>query len=261
MARELWRFRGFILESVRREFVSRYIGTQFGPLWAILQPLAMILIYTLVFASIMKPSMPGQGSRFAYSIYLCSGVLTWGFFSELLSRSVSVFIQNANLIKKVQFPKLTLPVVVILSSLIHYGIVMGLFLCFLLVTGSFPGWVTLSALPVVLLLIGFSVGLGIFCGTINVFYRDVEQTLGMVLQFCFWLTPIVYVNKTLPAGIVQMLAWNPLWPVIHAMQSIFLEHRMPDWQSLAYPATLALALLFLGFFSFRRLNAEIVDEL
>ena len=261
MARELWKFRGFIYESVRREFVSRYAGTQFGALWAILQPLTMILIYTLVFASIMKPALPGHTSRFAYSIYLCSGVLTWGLFSELLSRSVGVFIQNANLLKKVHFPKLSLPLIVILSALLHYSIVMILFLGFLTVTGSFPGWSTLAAAPVVLILIGFSVGLGILCGTINVFYRDVEQTLGMVLQFWFWLTPIVYVNKTLPTGIAQILQWNPIWPLIRAMQTIFLEQKQPEWASLMYPAILTLGLLVIGMLVFRRLNSEMVDEL
>lgn len=259
--REIWRFRGFIAESVKREFNSRYAGTQFGFLWSIFQPLAMILIYTLVFASIMKPSLPGHGSPFAYSVYLCSGVLTWGFFSELLGRSVGVFVQNANLLKKVSFPRLSLPLIVIFSALIHYIIVMTLFLAFLVVVGMFPGFVVLAALPILIILICFAVGLGVLCGTINVFYRDVEQTLGLVLQFWFWLTPIVYVNKTLPDMVVRILAWNPLWPLIRSMQSIFLEHHQPNWGSLVYPTLLATFFLVLGLYAFRRLSGEIVDEL
>lgn len=261
MASELWRFRGFIAENVRREFTSRYKRTQLGFLWAIFQPLAMILIYTLVFARLMRPSLPGHTSAFAYSIYLCAGSLTWGFFSELLGRSVGVFIQNANLIKKVNFPKLTLPVIVICSSLIYYLIVMALFLLFLVVTGNFPGLVVVYAVPVVFLLIVFSMGLGILFGTVNVFYRDVEQALGLVLQFWFWLTPIVYVNKSLPSEIAQIMAWNPLWPIIAAMQMIFLERRGPEWSSLMYPGALAVVFFLAGFIVFRRLNAEIVDEL
>lgn len=261
MVRELWHFRGFIRENVRREFSARYIGTQFGFLWAIIQPFAMILIYTLVFASIMKPSLPGYSGPFAYSIYLCAGILTWGLFCELLGKSVGVFVQNANLIKKIHFPKLTLPVILICSACIHYGIVMVLFCAFLLVIGAFPGWVALLALPVILILIGFAVGLGVLCGTINVFYRDVEQALGLGLQFWFWLTPIVYVNRTLPAGVLKALAWNPIWPLVRAMQAIFLEARPPEWGTLLYPAGLTVALLGLGLFSFRRLSGEIVDEL
>jgi lipopolysaccharide transport system permease protein len=260
-ARELWKFRGFIIESVRREFVARYTGTQLGVLWAVLQPLAMILIYTLVFANIMKPSLPGHSSQFAYSIYLCSGVLTWALFSEVLSRSASVFIHNANLLKKVNFPKIILPINIILSALLHYLIVMLLFMAFLFSINAFPGLVMFSAIPVVLLMIGFSVGLGIFCGTINVFYRDVEQTLGMILQFWFWLTPIVYANKSLPPEITELLRWNPMGAVIRSMQMIFLEQKQPEWTTLLYPAVISLVLLFLGFATFRRLSGEIVDQL
>ncbi|MGQ9746000.1 MAG: ABC transporter permease, partial [Dissulfurimicrobium sp.] len=139
MLRDVWAFRGFILANVKREFHLRYRNTQFGFLWTIIQPLAMITIYTLVFAEIMKPSLPGHESRFAYSIYLCAGVLTWGFFSELLGRSVGIFVQNANLLKKITFPKLCLPLILILSSLINYIIVMAIFIAFLVLSGNFSG--------------------------------------------------------------------------------------------------------------------------
>ncbi|MGQ9750811.1 ABC transporter permease [Desulfosoma sp.] len=246
---------------MKREFHLRYRNTQFGFLWTIIQPLATITIYTLLFAEIMKPSLPGHEYRFAYSIYLCAGVLTWGFFSELLGCSVGIFVQNANLLKKISFPKLCLPLVQILSSLINYVIVMAIFIAFLVLSGNFSGLPVLAAIPVIIILIAFSTGLGILLGTINVFYRDVEQTLGIVLQFWFWLTPIVYVTKTLPSFAATFLKWNPLWPVIDAMHTIFLDGRFPDWMSLIYPASFALGLVCLGMFAFWRLNGEIVDEL
>src|SRR4051794_9746513 len=95
MLRECWQFRDFILASVKREFVSRYLGTQLGFFWAVAQPLAMVLIYTVVFAQIMRPALPGYPSRFAYSIYLCAGILVWQLFSDLLNRAVGVFVHNA----------------------------------------------------------------------------------------------------------------------------------------------------------------------
>src|SRR5436190_9516483 len=100
MLRECWEFRGFILASVKRDFVSRYLGTQLAFFWAVTQPLAMILIYTLVFARIMKPVLPAQNFAFAYSIYLCAGMLVWQLFPDLLGRSVGIFVQNAALLKK-----------------------------------------------------------------------------------------------------------------------------------------------------------------
>ena len=261
LLRELWAARGFIRESVKRDFHSRYLGTQFGWMWAIIQPLAMLTVYTVVFSRIMKPGLPGHQSMWAYSIYLCAGLLAWGLFSELLSRAVSVFVHNANLLKKVSLPKLALPVIIVISSLINYAIVMSVFLLFLILTGNFPGWVILAALPVLLILVGFTTGLGILCGTINVFYRDVEQTLGVVLQFWFWLTPVVYVSKALPESIARLMQANPMWAIVSALQGIFLDARQPEWQTLLWPGVLALTLLALAVFAFARLSGEIVDEL
>ena len=261
MLRDVWAYRGFIMASVRREFNSKYLRTQFGFLWIIIQPLSMITIYTLVFAEIMKPSLPGHASKFAYSIYLCAGVLTWGFFSELLGRSVGIFVQNANLLKKASIPKLCLPIIVILSSLTNYAIIMAIFIAFLILTGNFSGFPLIAALPVAAIIGALAIGLGILLGTINVFYRDVEQTMGIVLQFWFWLTPIVYVSKTLPGFAAGFLKLNPMWPLIDAMHTIFLDGRFPGWTGLVYPAVLSAALVYLGMFAFWKLNGEIVDEL
>jgi lipopolysaccharide transport system permease protein len=261
LLRGTWASRGFIAASVKRDFHARYLGTQFGWLWAIIQPLAMLTVYTVVFSRIMKAGLPGHTSPWAYSIYLCAGLLAWGLFSELLSRSVSVFVHNANLLKKVSLPKLALPTIILISSLINYAIVMAVFLLFLILTGNFPGWVAFAAIPVLLILIGFTLGLGILCGAINVFYRDIEQTLGVVLQFWFWLTPVVYVSKTLPEGITRLMQANPMWPLITALQGIFLDARWPDWPSLIWPALLSAALLALAMQAFARLSGEIVDEL
>jgi len=261
LLRELWVYRGFILSSVHRELRARYMGSQFGLAWAIIHPFSLILLYTLVFSNLMRPTLAGHEAPIAYSVYLCSGLLTWTFFSELLGRSVSIFVSNANLLKKVNFPKLTLPLIAILSSLLHYLIIMTLFLAFLLLAGYFPGLVILAALPVVLILVAFTIGLGILAGTINVFYRDIEQLTALVLQFWFWFTPIVYVRSILPDWLSVLLGWNPILPIVSAMQDIFLEVRPPDWSTLLYPSVLAVLLLALGLLVYLRLGGEIVDEL
>lgn len=261
VARGAWRHRGFILASVRREFASRYLGTQLGFFWAVAQPLSLILIYTLVFSEIMRPVMPGHGSRLAYGIYLTAGIITWGLFSDLLGRSVGIFVQNANLLKKVLVPKITLPAIASLSALLSFSIAMALFLAFMLVSGNWPGTPLVALVPVLALLLVFAVGLGLLLATVNVFYRDIEQSISIVLQFWFWLTPIVYPAAAVPEGVRAVLAWNPLWPLIRAVQDIFLERRFPEWQSLAYPAVLSVVFLTLAYHVFVRLGDELVDEL
>lgn len=259
--RNCWTFRGFIAASVKRDFSSRYLGTQLGWLWAIAQPLALILIYTLVFAEIMKPALPGHDSKFAYSIYLCAGILLWQLFSDLVGRSVGVFVQNASLLKKVSVPKLSLPIIVALSGLSTFGVVAALFLGFLAIISALPGMALFAMIPVLVLVVALAMGLGIFLGSINVFYRDVEQSTGIVLQFWFWLTPIVYPVRAVPDFLETALAWNPLAPIVGFSQTLFLDGVVPDWMPLLYPTVVAAILLALGFAAFARLGGEMVDEL
>jgi lipopolysaccharide transport system permease protein len=261
MFEEVWERRDFIASSVKREFAARWIGTQLGPFWLIAQPLATIVIFTVIFVNIMRPGMPAHESKFAYSIYLCAGVLVYSLFSEMLARSVSVFVENANLLKKIYFPKLCLPIIVMVSSLLNFAVTMSLFAGFLVLAGAFPGWVVLCAVPVLAVLVVFTMGLGMFLACINVFYRDVQQMVQVLVQFWFWLTPIVYLPATLPDRVADLLGWNPLFPVIRACQGIFLDQAVPDWSSLVYPALLGLFFTGLGILAFYRLQGEIVDAL
>ena len=109
MVKALWNYRGFISGSVKREFQSKYRNSLLGALWTILNPLAMIIVYTVIFSEVMRAKLPGVDSTFGYSIYLCAGILTWGLFAELVGRSQTVFLDNANLLKKISFPRLCLP--------------------------------------------------------------------------------------------------------------------------------------------------------
>jgi lipopolysaccharide transport system permease protein len=123
LLRGTWGFRDFILSSVKREFASRYLGTQLGMVWPILHPLSLILIYTLVFGEVMRARLAGhEASRFAYSIYLTAGFVSWMLFSDLLARSVGISVHNAGLLKKVSIHKLASPVIASISALVQIAI-------------------------------------------------------------------------------------------------------------------------------------------
>jgi lipopolysaccharide transport system permease protein len=210
----------------------------------------------------MRPSLPGHTSRWAYSIYLFAGIAVWQLFSEIMNRSVGVFIHNANLLKKVSLPKFALPVIVGLSCLVNFAILLAAFFGFLAIVGALPGAAAmLSIVPAVIVVVALALGLGVLLGIINVFYRDVEQSTGLVLSFWFWLTPIVYPVRTVPDWLAAVLAWNPLWPIVRFVQTLFLERTIPDWHTLVYPATVAVVFIALGLHAFLRLGGEIVDEL
>ena len=261
MFKALWGYRGFILGSVKREFQAKYSNSLLGAAWTVINPLAMIIVYTVVFSQIMRAKLPGIDSQFAYSIYLCAGVLTWTFFSETVSRAQNVFLENANLLKKISFPRLCLPVIVVANASLNFTIIFGLFTVFLLASGSFPGLVYLAMFPLLLIQILFSVGLGITLGVLNVFFRDVGQLFGVVLQFWFWLTPVVYPINILPEVVRHALRYNPMTNLITSYQGILVEGKWPDWSSLWPVSVLALLLCLWGMNLFRKHAGEMVDEL
>ncbi len=261
MLKALWVYRGFISGSVQREFQSKYRNSLLGAAWNIINPLAMILVYTVLFAQVMRAKLPGVDSTFAYSIYLCAGSLTWGLFAEMVGRSQNMFLDNANLLKKISFPRITLPIIVVANAGLNFAVVFGLFLAFLVVSGNFPGWVTLAIIPVLVLQIAFAMGLGMVLGVLNVFFRDVGQFFGIFLQFWFWLTPIVYPATILPESIKPYMAINPMASVMAAYQGILVNQHWPQWSSLWPTALLAAALCLLGLHLFKKNAGEMVDEL
>jgi lipopolysaccharide transport system permease protein len=261
LLRALWAYRGFILGSVKREFQSRYQNSVLGAAWTVLNPLAMIVVYTAIFSQVMRTRLPGVDSTFAYSIYLCAGILTWQLFSEITSRAQSVFLDNANLLKKLSFPRISLPVTVIANALVNFAIVFGLFTVFLVASGNFPGWPFLALVPVIGVLVAFAIGLGIALGILNVFFRDVGHFFTIALQFWFWFTPIVYPRSIVPPAIEQWLWLNPMTAVVTAAQDILVYAQWPAWRTLVPVFVISLLLCTWGWRLFRRHSGELVDEL
>jgi lipopolysaccharide transport system permease protein len=261
MLRALWAYRGFILGSVKREFQSKYRNSLLGAAWTVLNPLAMIVVYTVIFSRVMHARLPGVDSAFAYSIHLCAGVLPWGMFVEIVSRAQTAFIDNANLIKKLSFPRLCLPVIVVVNALVNFAIVFGLFTVFVLITGNFPGLTFLAVIPLLVLLTLFAIGLGITLGVLNVFFRDVGQFFGIVLNFWFWLTPIVYSADILPKAVQSALRLNPMASLVEGFQVVMMQARWPDWSNLWLLAVSGVGLCIIGFSLFRKHAGEMVDEL
>ena len=259
--RALWAYRGFILGNVKREFQTKYRNSLFGAVWNIINPLSMIVVYTVIFSQLMKSRLPGVDGAFAFSIYLCTGVLTWGLFSEISTRATGMFLEHANLLKKIRFPRLCLPVTVVCNALLNFTIVFGLFVLFMLISGSFPGWVFIALGPLLLLLTALAIAIGLNLGVLNVFFRDVGQFFGIFLSFWFWLTPIVYPVNILPPAVQGLMNFNPMARLIKAFQDVLVMGHWPDWFSLWPVVLLTVALSATGLRLFYQNIGEMVDEL
>lgn len=257
----IWNYRGFITGSVKREFQSKYRNSLLGAVWTIINPLSMIVVYTVIFSQIMKTRLAGVDSVFAYSIYLCAGILTWGLFSEIVSKAQNVFLDNSNILKKLSFPRLCLPVILVANALLNFSIIFGLFTAFLMITNNFPGWSYFSLFPILFIQITFATGLGLSIGVLNVFFRDVGQFFGIFLQFWFWLTPIVYPISIIPEAVRPLFQLNPMAVIIEGYQTILVNKLQPDWHGLLMVFLIAIFLCIFAFRLFRKRSGEMVDEL
>ncbi|MDG2303594.1 MAG: ABC transporter permease [Candidatus Binatia bacterium] len=257
----LWRYRTFIASMVRREFQARYLGSALGSLWSVLNPLAMIFIYTVIFGQVMRARLPGVEDGTSYGIFLCAGLLPWNMFVETLQRGTNVFVDQGNLLKKMTFPRASLPIIVVASALVNFAIIFGLLLFVMLVLGRFPGWPLLGLVPLLFLQQMIAVGIGVGLGVLNVFFRDVGQAVGILLQFWFWFTPIIYPLSILGERLQFLVRLNPMTAFVDAYQGILLYDRSPDWLSFLPHLVLACLALALGRKIFRRLAGEMTDYL
>lgn len=259
--RSVWAYRSFVLGSVRRDYQLRYRGTVLGFAWSLLQPLSMILIYTLVFSHLMRTKLTGIEGAYAYSIHLCAGIFTWNLFTEIIQRSQSVFLDNANLLKKVHFPRVTLPIIVVTTALLNFTVVMLLFGGFLLVSGNIPNSGVWALLPLLVIQILLSVGLGSTVGTLYVFFRDLGPLTTLALQIWFWATPIVYPISILPDWLLPWMQLNPMFHLVGGYQAVLTSSGSPDWKALSVVAALSLVLCGYAAYLFRRHYTDIVDAL
>lgn len=257
-----WRFRGLVRAISERDLRARYTGSLLGPLWLVLQPLSMILIYTLVFSQVMHARLPGEHvSPFAYSVFICAGLITWGMFVEITTRTKGIFLEHANLIKKVRFPTLVLLAPVVLVAAFNFLVMTALYFIFLLLIGAWPGWAVFGAIPPILALVLMAMGLGLLAGVLNVFARDVGQTIDIALQLLFWATPIVYPITVLPAALQPVILWNPVAAPVVGLQQLFLNGTVPAVSSWLYPLGIALVLSALALWCYRRMHSEMLDYL
>lgn len=263
LLRDLYRYRSFVLASAWREIQGQYQGALLGISWSLIAPIAMLTIYTVIFANVMGTRLPGVNSTFSYSIFLCAGLLPWTYFSDGISKLTGVFVSYGGLIKKAQFPRICLPFIALGVASFNFSVIVVIFMLFLLATGNFPGWISLLALPVLAVQTLLMLGFGVLLGTLNVFFRDVGQLVGIGFQFLFWLTPIVYPMNAVPPWVQSVIAWNPMATLVQLYQSIFVFARLPEallWQQLGWITVLAAMGIVLGMRVHRARAGEMADE-
>jgi lipopolysaccharide transport system permease protein len=257
----IWRFRYFIVSSIRTEFSNRFGRSRLGALWVVIFPLVQTAIYAVVLSAVYSARVPQDGAKSSYALYLLAGMLAWAAFSEIVNRCLTVFIDNGTLLKKLVFPRICLPIIVCGSAVITNAALLFVTLLIYGVMGHLPG-INILWLPLLLALnFMFALGIGLILGVLNVFMRDVGQVVGISLQLFFWLTPIVYVPSAIPIRYQDILKLNPLSHIVEGYQNVLVYDTPPPVAPLLIVTALILALLGLALVLFRRANEEMVDAL
>jgi lipopolysaccharide transport system permease protein len=248
-----------IVSLTRRELASRYRGSFLGILWALLTPVVMIVIFTLIFSGIFKAKFGASSSQWDYALYLFCGLLPWNAFQESVQQSASTIVAHTNLVKRVVFPLETLPLSLSLSAVANqlFGTVV-LLLAVIVLRREFHG--TIVFLPILLipqLLATF--GAAWLVSSIGVFIRDIVQGISLVLMAWMYLTPIIYPESLVPAPYRKVISLNPFTPLVRNYRRVLLEGAPPDWQGLAYFIGFALLAFLFGYWWFARTRKNFAD--
>lgn len=256
-----WRYRFFIFSSIKTELQTKFIRSKLGGLWMILHPLSQVLIFAFVLSAVLSAKLPGIDNQYAYAIYLMSGILGWSLFAEIVNRCLTLFIDNGNLLKKLVFPRIALPLIATGSALVNNTLLFAAILTIFGMLGHIPG-TEIFWLPILMIVnIALALGLGLALGVLNVFMRDIGQIVPVIMQFLFWFTPIVYMANIIPEEYRSWLEFNPMIPIITGYQNVLLYNHAPDWAGLGVIALVAFSLLAFALLLFRKASPEMVDQL
>ena len=255
--KEFISYRGMIRNLVKREIRGRYKGSVLGFLWNFIVPLVQILVYILVFSNIFKSGLDN------YAVFLTSGMIVWIMFSESLVDGSGMLVGNSEMLKKIYFPRSVLPISMVLSKLVNFFIMLAIFFIFIAVMDFGASWQALLclfiAIPIFLL---FLIGLTLFLSSINVYLRDIQYIVSVIMIALIWLTPIMYVRDQFDNALLNtLLTINPMTYFIEMFQSILYWQTVPSLSSVCICLGIALISLFVGILVFKLLEKDFAEVL
>jgi lipopolysaccharide transport system permease protein len=257
---ELWQARDLILLFVHRDFSAVYKQTILGPLWFIIQPLLTTLTFTIIFGRVAQLSTDGLPD---FLFYL-SGTVIWSYFAACLSKTSNTFTANAGLFGKVYFPRLAVPISILLSNLILFAIQLSLFIAFVIyfwfVGSTIQPNVTIFLLPLLLLIMaGLGLGFGIIVSSLTTRYRDLQHLVAFGVQLLMYATPVIYPASSIPASYQPLLQINPLTPIVEGFRYAFLGAGTISAISLFYSFGFMFIILVIGLLIFSRIEQTFMD--
>lgn len=255
--KELWQYRELFYFFTWRDVKVKYKQAALGILWAILQPLVMMVMFTLIFSKALNVGSDG----IPYPVFALSGLLIWNIFSNGLLNSANSMIINANIIKKIYFPRLVIPMSAILTALVDFFFALIIYVLVLIYYHQQVSILKLlTCLPLgILITIVTTFGLGTFLAALNVKYRDFQYLLPFMIQFLLFANPVLYSVKAFNnPWINAIMKANPIAAAIQLCRSVFTGQEV-DWQSVGVSSIVAILLLIMGVYTFRKTESYFAD--
>lgn len=253
--RELWEYRELLYFLTWRDVKVRYKQTALGAAWAIIQPFFMMVVFSLFFGKLA--GIPSDG--IPYPVFAFCGLLPWQLFSHALTESSNSLVGNQNLITKVYFPRLVVPIAAVLGGVVDFAIAFVILLVMMLYFGIVPGWAIVTLPAFILLAIMTALAVGLWLSALNVQYRDVRYTINFLVQFWLFATPVVYPSSLIPSQWRWAYGLNPMAGVVEGFRWALLGKTDPPGALLAVSIAVVVLLLIGGLYYFRKMEQEFAD--
>jgi lipopolysaccharide transport system permease protein len=259
---EVWKYRDLVMIFVRRDFVSAYKQTILGPLWFLIQPLITTIVFTVIFGKIAHLST----SNVPATLFYMTGITAWNYFASCLNKTSGTFINNAGIFGKVYFPRLTVPVSIIISNLITFLVQFLFLLCFWVYFYYIGATVHMNEyillLPVLLILMALmGLGFGIIISSLTTKYKDLQFLVGFGVQLLMYASPIIYPLSSIPDKYKTLVMLNPMTSIIETFKYALLGHGSFSWVMLGYSAVFTIVVLVAGILLFNKIEQRFIDTI
>lgn len=252
---EIWRRRELLWVLTLREIQIRYTQSVLGIAWAVLQPLATMLMFTLIFSILLK--VPSEGVP--YPVFSYSALTFWTFFAGSLGRAIPSLEGNEGLIKKIYFPREFFPMSSVLSAMFDLVIAFAILLVIMLYYHTPFTLNMLYVVPLVVIQTIFTIGVCLFASAFNVYYRDVKYALPLIVQLWMYATPIIYPMSSIPERFQKFYLLNPMTGIIESYRNVLVKGSTPQLSYVGVAAAGAIFLFVLGYFYFKRIEMSFAD--
>ena len=252
---KIYKYRELLKTNVKKEIRGRYKNSFLGILWSFLNPLLQLAVYSVIFGALLA------GGDKTYHIYICVALIPWTYFTTAITQAAFTVIGNADIIKKVYFPREILPISVVTSGAVNFAISTIIILAFVIFSGVGLSWYILLYPLILLVQYILLLGISFIVSSVTVYFRDLEHIIGVVLMAAFYGTPIVYKLEQLPANLQIIMQLNPMTHLINAYRDIFYYHQMPNMKILCLLLGISVILTIIGYFIFKKLQKGFAEEL